>query len=126
MLVAPYKANMNSPPAIATASGGEEESRNNSTSVYGSGLCLTKLNAFFLHCRYNAEAISQLVTCCYDDSHCPTHIRRMILPSDRPLLSVLRMDISSKIERGRGANSNFKYEGTSSSDFATQKYDPAE
>ena len=126
MLVAPYKANMNTSPAITTASGVEEYSKNTSTSVYGSGLCLTKLNAVFLPCRYNAEAISQLLTCCYDYSHCPTHIRRMILQSDRPLLSVLRMDISSKIERGRGANSNFKYEATSSSDFATQKYDPAE
>ena len=65
-------------------------------------------------------------TCCSDDSHCPTHIRRMILPPDRPVFSDLRMDISSKIEKGRGANLNFKYEATSSSDFATQTYDPAE
>ena len=49
-----------------------------------------------------------------------------MLPPDRPVLSVLRIDISSKIERGRVANSNFKYEATSSSDLATQQYDPAE
>ena len=27
---------------------------------------------------------------------------------------------------GRGANPNFKYEATTSSDYATQNYDPAE
>ena len=82
----------------------------------------------------HVEAISPYVvdirhprqTCCSDNSHCPTHVRRMILPPDRHVLSLLRMDISSKIERGLGANSNFKYEATSSSYFATQTYYPAE